>query len=70
LNGELGSARSAAFIPLTLSAELPALASKAPAPSTPEAKIEITLANGRRVTVPVSIDPAVLARLLPVLDGA
>lgn len=69
-NGELGSARSPAFIPLTLSAEPLALASKAPPPLNPEAKIEVTLANGRRVTVPASIDPAALARLLPVLDGA
>ena len=38
--------------------------------SNPEAKIKITLANGRRVSISASIDPAVLARLLPVLDGA
>lgn len=38
--------------------------------ASPELKIEIALANGRRVTVPAGIDPAVLARLLPVLDGA
>ena len=69
-NGELGRARPAAFIPLTLSGEPLALPSGMPAPSNPEAKVEITLANGRRVSVPASIDPAVLARLLPVLDGA
>jgi len=69
-NGELGSARPAAFIPLALSADPPTLAPRMPAPSSPESKIEITLANGRRVSVAASIDPAVLARLLPVLDGA
>jgi transposase len=35
-----------------------------------EAKFEIVLANGRRVIFPASIDSAVLARLLPVLEGA
>jgi transposase-like protein len=35
-----------------------------------EAKIEIVLANGRRVIVSVSVDPAALARLLPVLESA
>lgn len=69
-NGELGGARAAAFIPLAVSAEPPALASRTPAPPSPEAKIEITLVNGRGVSVPASIDPAVLARLLLVLDGA
>jgi transposase len=68
-SGELGGARPAAFIPVTLSAELPAPASGPPLPSSPEARIEITLANGRRVSVPALIDPEVLARLLPVLDS-
>ena len=35
-----------------------------------EAKFEIVLANGRRVIFPASIAPTVLARLLPVLEGA
>ena len=35
----------------------------------PEAKVEIVLTNGRRVVAPASIDPAALARLLPVLEG-
>jgi transposase len=34
------------------------------------ATIEIVLANGRRVMVPSSVDPAALARLLPVLERA
>ena len=72
-NGELGVARPPAFIPLMLGAEEPAgtpapRSARASADST--AKIEIVLANGRRLTVPVAIDPAVLAGLLPVLDGA
>ena len=36
---------------------------------TPAATIEIVLRNGRRLTVPASIDPKMLARLLPVVDG-
>ena len=35
----------------------------------PEATIEIVLRNGRRMTVPASIDPKTLARLLPVVDA-
>lgn len=46
-----------------------ALASPAAA-SASETKVEIVLANGRRVVVAASIDPAALARLLPVLEGA
>jgi transposase len=59
------------FTPLALTAEAPSpprLAS--PDGSGREAKIEIVLANGRRVIVPSSIDPASLARLLPVLERA
>jgi len=33
-------------------------------------KIEIVLANGRRIIVPAGIDPGSLARLLPVLERA
>jgi transposase len=36
----------------------------------PAATIEIVLTNGRRVMVPSSVDPAALARLLPVLERA
>jgi len=54
------------FTPLALA--LPASASAAASAS--ETKVEIVLANGRRVVVAASIDPAALARLLPVLEGA
>jgi len=47
-----------------------AVSATAPAASAVETKIEIVLGNGRRVVAPVSIDPAALARLLPVLDRA
>lgn len=51
----------------------PAAVCEAPSPPvavpTPEATIEIALRNGRRMTVPASIDPKVLARLLPAVDA-
>ncbi|NDW07910.1 IS66-like element accessory protein TnpA [Jiella pacifica] len=60
------------FAPLTLAAET-AQASvcerQSRAPTASAATIEVLLRNGRRITVPASIDPAALARLLPVLDG-
>ena len=52
----------------------PVVVCETPSPSPPvavpipEAMIEIALRNGRRMTVPVSIDPKTLARLLPVVD--
>ena len=65
--GLLGVGRGLAFAPVTVFAES---ASAAPAASAAEAKVEIVRANGRRVVVAASIDPAALARLLPVLEGA
>jgi transposase len=64
--GLLGRPAAPSFVPLTVSA--PPRSARASAGSG--AKIEIVLANGRRLTVPAAIDPEVLARLLPVLDGA
>ncbi|EJT01213.1 hypothetical protein [Rhizobium sp. CCGE 510] len=32
--------------------------------------IEIGLPNGRRLTIPASLDPTILARLLPILDAS
>ncbi len=61
-------AGGATFTPLTLSAPAPKVA--ALGHSAPEATIEIVLVNGRRIVVPASIDPSLLSRLLPVLDGA
>jgi transposase len=69
-SGELGSERSPAFIPLTLSTEAPSSAPRASVPSNPEARVEIALRNGRRLVVPASVDPEALARLLPVLEQA
>jgi transposase len=68
--GLLGAGRPM-FTPLALTADT----SSAPRFASPdgsgrEAKFEIVLANGRRVIFPGSIDPAALARLLPVLESA
>lgn len=41
----------------------------APAASNADTKVEIVLLSGRRLTVPASIDPNVLGRLLSVLEG-
>jgi len=54
------------FTPLALAPP----ASAPAAASASETKVEIVLANGRRVVVAASIDPAALTRLLPVLEGA
>lgn len=68
-NGELGSSRAVSFAPVTVT--------KAPAPQTksvdpypsPDCQIEIALPNGRRVIVPVGVEPEALARILAVVDG-
>jgi transposase len=36
---------------------------------TPDVQLEIVLRNGRRLLAPSSVDPEVLARLLPALEG-
>lgn len=60
------------FAPVAVTPEghpLPQLAT-GPLGTGPKLTIEIASTNERRVTVPAGINPAVLARLLPVLDGA
>lgn len=70
--GELGVDSPPSFIPLAVSpmapAAVPATAREAPH-DTPDVQLEIVLRNGRRLLVPSSVDPEVLARLLPVLEG-
>ena len=68
--GLLGREASA-FSPVMIAAEpVKAGTPRLSAPETACADtLAITLVNGRRVVVPVTIDPALLARLLPVLDG-
>jgi transposase len=64
--GLLVGGRRPEFAPVAVVAEPPSAITTA---REPEAKVEIVLTNGRRVVAPASIDPAALARLLPVLEG-
>ena len=42
----------------------------APFQSDGDKMIEIGLPNGRRLTIPASLDPTILARLLRILDAS
>lgn len=69
-NGELGASRSAPFAPVTVRSDMPV---SQPSPVDPvelarHAQVEIALPNGRRLIVPVSVDPDALARVLSVVD--
>lgn len=48
--------------------ELPA--SRAAVPPVTEATVEIVLRNGRRMIVPVTVDPAALSRLVMAVDAS
>lgn len=68
--GELGGAPSPAFIPLTLASVAPAVSVTSTTPAAlPDSRVEIVLANGRRLLVPVDVDPTALARFISVVDG-
>ncbi|WP_226783328.1 IS66-like element accessory protein TnpA [Oceaniglobus trochenteri] len=71
-DGELGDETPPSFIPLAVSpmapAAVPATAQETPR-DTPDVQLEIVLRNGRRLLVPSSVEPEVLARLLPALEG-
>lgn len=72
--GRLGSA-APTFMAVSLAASAASAAvveTPPPVVATPvaEATIEVVLGNARRMIVPISIDPAVLARLLPIVDAS
>jgi transposase len=69
-SGLLHVSASTDFVPLSISP--PPAASLEMGPRRPEddRMIEIGLPNGRRLTIPASLDPTILARLLPVLDAS
>ena len=73
-NGELaGGAAPLRFMPVTLSS--PEVPTEPPAPqptpaSTSVERAEITLLNGRRLSVAATIDPVALTRLVQALDPA
>nr|WP_245506369.1 MULTISPECIES: transposase [Rhizobium] len=68
-SGLLSVSASTSFVPLSISPP-PAASSEmmAPLQSGGDKMIEIGLPNGRRLTIPASLDPTILARLLPILD--
>lgn len=67
-SGVLGaSATSSSFVPLVLEGREPVTKAEPPARRSEDARIEITLRNGRRMTVPASLAPSRLAALLSVV---
>ncbi len=71
IGGRLHRNTQTGFVPLAISPP-PAASFEMASPPLPEddRTIEIGLPNGRRLTIPASLDPTVLARLLPVLDAS
>jgi transposase len=68
-NGELGASRALSFAPVTVT-RAPAPQSNSVDPCPPlDCQVEIVLPNGRRVIVPVGVEPEALARILTVVDG-
>ena len=63
-----GSSKSGGFVPLVMDGMEPAPKAERPAWRADDARIEITLTNGRRMTIPASPDPPRLAALLSVVD--
>ncbi|NEI32427.1 transposase [Rhizobium leguminosarum] len=70
-SGLLSVSASTSFVPLSISPPA-AASSEMGSPPRPEddKTIEIGLPNGRRLTIPASLDPTILARLLPVVDAS
>jgi transposase len=69
-SGLLSVSASTGFVPLSLSPAAASPEMTAPLRSDGDKTIEIGLPNGRRLTIPASLDPTILARLLPVVDGS
>jgi transposase len=68
-NGELGSTRPASFAPVTVTKGTPALqVNPVNSCPSPDCQIEIALPNGRRLIVPVGVEPEAFARILAVVD--
>ena len=69
-SGLLNVSASTGFVPLSISPPPAVSFEMAPSPTEDDRTIEIGLPNGRRLTIPASLDPTILARLLPVLDAS
>lgn len=68
--GELGAMRTPMFTPVSVAAAPLTSASETFPGSSPANRVEIVLVNGRRLVVPVYMEPEALARLLPIVDRA
>ena len=68
--GLLEGAPPARFSPVSIAPEPQRTAKVTPAATAAAETVEVTLVNGRRLTVPATIDPDVLGRLLEVLERA
>lgn len=69
-NGELGSSRPVSFAPVTVTKGTPASQTNPVTPCPPpDCQVEIALPNGRRVIVPVGVEPEALSRILSAVDG-
>ncbi|TGD61785.1 transposase [Tabrizicola sp. WMC-M-20] len=67
-SGTLGApGASGDFVPLVMESALPEPEDR-PSREANDARIDITLTNGRRMTIPASLAPSHLAALLAVLD--
>ena len=67
-SGTLGAPEAGGgFVPLVMESP-PPLPEERPSRDANDARIDITLTNGRRMTIPVSLAPSHLAALLAVLD--
>jgi transposase len=67
-SGTLGASEAGGgFVPLVMESALPEPESR-PLREANDARIDITLTNGRRMTIPASLAPSHLAALLAVLD--
>lgn len=67
-SGRLGAPEAGGgFVPLVTEGAPPAPAER-PSREANDARIDITLTNGRRMTIPASLAPSHLAALLAVLD--
>ncbi len=65
--GMLGAPEVGGFMPLVMEGSPPA-STEQPSREAGNARIEITLTNGRRMTIPTALSPSHLAALLVVLD--
>ncbi len=68
-NGTLGmTGSSVGFTPLLMECSEPVVDGERPERQADDARIDITLTNGRRMTIPAALSPSCLAALIAVLD--